>query len=99
MTIATKTITVLDPSARARVSDKEISSRPTELNGKVIGFLDNSKANVDVLMDRIEEALRRRYSFKGVLRRRKANAGGAAPKAILEELSQSCNLVINGVGD
>ena len=99
MTIATKTITVLDPSAKARVSDQEIAARPSDLSGKVVGFLDNSKPNVDILMNRIEEVLQSRCNLKEVVRRRKSGAGSKAPKAILDELSQSCDLIIVGVGD
>lgn len=92
-------ITVLDPTAETRAAPHELAPRPPELDGKVIGLLDNAKQNADVLLSRVAEALSKRYGIGGVVRQQKPRTAADAPPPMLEELAQRCQLVINAVGD
>jgi len=94
-----KVITVLDPTAKTRAARHELAPRLPELDGRVIGLLDNAKQNADVLLSRVAEALSKRYRISGVVRHRKPKTAGDAPLPMLEDLAQRCNLVINAVGD
>ncbi len=51
---------VLSPEGKAPSSAAKIASVPqfTELRGKVVGFLDNSKPNADKLAERFGELLK-----------------------------------------
>jgi hypothetical protein len=93
------TILVLDPTAKANVSEKEMAPRVDTLEGKVVGFLDNSKPNSNLFQERIEEVLSDRFNFKEVVRRRKPDAASGASQSLIDELAEKCDLVINGVGD
>lgn len=51
------TIRVLCPSARSVVTGKLLAARPSDLAGKKIGLLFNTKANADVFLNRVGELL------------------------------------------
>ena len=92
---------VLSPEGKARTSAQRVSGLPRfpDLSGKIIGFLDNSKPNNDMLQLRFEELLKGKYNIAGVVRRRKLTAQQSAPKAYLDELAAQTDLVISGLGD
>ena len=97
--MAAKTIAVLDPTAKPRIKEVSMVPRPSDLNGKVLGFLWNNKPNGDLLLLRIKELLSRRFCFSGTNWRQKPAATVAAEAVTLEELANTSDLVINAVGD
>jgi hypothetical protein len=92
---------ILNPEGKARVSSERIAALPRfpDLNGKTVGFLDNSKPNNDLLQSRFEQLLRQNCDVAGVVRRRKLTAQQGAPKAYLDELAAQADFVISGLGD
>ena len=92
---------ILNPEGKARISSERIPALPrfTHLNGKTVGFLDNSKPNNDLLQSRFEQLLRQNCDVAGVVRRRKLTAQQGAPKAYLDELAGQSDVVISGLGD
>ena len=94
-----RTILVLDPTAKANVPEREMAPRVDTLEGKVVGFLHNFKSNADLLLERIEEILSERFALKGVVRKKKPDAASGAAQPLIDELAETCDLVINGVGD
>ena len=92
---------VLSPEGRARPTAQRVSALPRfpDLNGKIIGLLDNSKPNNDMLQARFEELLKQQYNIAGVVKRRKLTAQQGAPKEYLDELAAQTDFVISGLGD
>lgn len=90
-------IEILDPAGVRRRPDDAMAPFPADLNGRVIGFLDNGKPNADLLLDKVAEIMGQRYRFAEVVRQQKRTVGGARPE-IIDRLAQ-CDLVINGLGD
>ncbi len=90
-------IEILDPAGVRRHPDEAMPLFPAELNGRIIGFLDNGKPNTDLLLDRIAEVMGGRFAFGSIVREQKRTNAGARPE-ILDRLA-SCDLVINGLGD
>jgi hypothetical protein len=92
---------ILSPEGKARISSERIPALPrfADLNGKTVGFLDNSKPNNDLLQSRFEQLLRQNCDVGGVVRRRKLTAQQGAPKAYLDELAAQSDVVISGLGD
>jgi len=97
-----KIIEVLNPTARPLSVETEIAPRIDDLNGKVIGLLDNGKPNFDIFLDRIEKLLCRRFKIAEIVRASKGGqvgAGAALPLDQMERLLTKCDAVVNGMGD
>ncbi len=92
---------VLSPEGKARASSVRVPAVPrfSDLNGKIIGLLDNSKPNADMLEARFEELLKQSYNIAGVIRRRKLTAQQGAPKEYMEDLAAKADFIISGLGD
>jgi len=92
---------VLSPEGKARTSGTRLAALPrfTELNGKVVGLLDNSKPNADKLEERLAQLLRERLDVAKVVTRRKISAQQAAPKEYLDELAAQTDFILSGLGD
>ena len=92
---------VLSPEGKAQTSAAKVAGLPqfTDLRGKVLGLLDNSKPNADKLAERFAELLKEKYGVAGVITRRKLTAQQGAPKQYLDELAAQADIVLSGLGD
>ncbi|HSE94756.1 MAG TPA: hypothetical protein VLD61_02625 [Methylomirabilota bacterium] len=92
------TIRVLSPAAESKVSQSATVPLPAGLAGRTIGFLDNSKANFDLLTRNMEALLREHHGLAGVVRVKKANASTPAPPEVMARLG-GVDLVVTGSAD
>ena len=92
-------ITVLNPTAPPRQLRTEMAVRPTDLRGKAVGFLWNSKPNGDVLFQRLEQLLREKYEIPTALYRRKPTASIPAEPRVIQELAATVEVAVVGLGD
>jgi hypothetical protein len=92
---------VLSPEGKARTSGIRVAALPRfkELNGKVVGLLDNSKPNADKLEERLAQLLRERLDVAKVVTQRKISAQQGAPKEYLDELAAQADFILSGLGD
>ena len=92
---------VLSPEGKAQTSAAKVAGVPqfTDLRGKVVGVLDNSKPNADKLAERFAELLQENYGVASVITRRKLTAQQSAPQQVLDELASQTDFVISGLGD
>ena len=92
---------VLSPEGKAQTSAAKVAGLPqfTDLRGKVVGWLDNSKPNADKLAERFAELLIEKYGVAKLITRRKLTAQQGAPKQYLDELAAQADFVISGLGD
>ena len=92
---------VLSPEGKAQTSAAKVAGLPqfTDLRGKVLGLLDNSKPNADKLAERFAELLKEKYGIASVITRRKLTAQQGAPKQYLDELAAQADFVLSGLGD
>ena len=91
------TLNVYKPVAEPKAEEKILAARPVSLDGKVIGFLNNSKDQVNVFLDEVFNLLQEQnIDFKPV-HYRKLYASYAAP--FIDEVVDQCDVVINGIGD
>ena len=101
--MATKMIEVLDPTARTMTVELEIAPRVDDLNGKVIGLLNNGKPNFAIFLSRVEELLSQRFKFAEIVHVDKALAGsgvaGPLPADEMEKFAARCEVVVNGMCD
>ena len=101
MAVETKqrTITVMDPRASALEAHTTMAPRLPSLDGKVLGLLDNSKANADNLLRLMADLLKERFELKDVKFARKPDASRPVPVETVEELAKHSDFAIVAVGD
>jgi len=92
-------IRVLSPVAAASSGGVNVPRIPGSLAGLTVGFIDNRKANFDLLADEIGAILSAEPGVKTVIRRRKANAATPAAPEILAGLAKDCDVVFAGSAD
>ncbi len=92
------TIRVLSPVAESKVSQQSPLPLPADLDGRTIGFLDNTKTNFDLLVRQMEALLRERYAIAGAIHQKKPNASTPAPPEALAALA-GVDLVVTGSAD
>ena len=61
----------VDPSAGGKKETTLLAPRPSDLAGKVVGLLDNTKEQADIILQMIGDALCERYGVERVMVRRK----------------------------
>jgi hypothetical protein len=92
---------ILSPEGKAQTSATLVPALPqfSDLRGKVVGLLDNSKPNADKLGERFATLLKERYGVANVITRRKISAQQGAPKEYLDELASQADFILSGLGD
>ena len=88
----------VDPTAGSASEAISLAPRPADLSGKVLGILDNTKEQADVILQTLGEALREKYGVKEVIMRRKEHYSKPAPDAMIEEMAEQCDVVICALG-
>jgi hypothetical protein len=92
------TIRVLSPVVDSKISQTAALPLPGTLAGKRLGFLDNTKANFELLLRRLEAILRTEAGIADAVYERKANSSTPAPPEVLARL-RSVDLVVTGSAD
>lgn len=90
---------VLEPVAEPRPVPVPLAPRVDTLIGQRIGFVDNSKPNVSLLFDMIEQRLKEQFALGGILRLKKPSASMPLDKAMLDRVLQECDVAIVAMGD
>jgi hypothetical protein len=90
---------VYDPTAPTLNAPRPLRRSLDELEGKVVGFIDNAKPNFHYLVDDLAELLREKYGVASIVKRGKRGPAMPAGAAMIDELARECDLVITGSGD
>ena len=90
---------VLEPISRTGLASRIVWRPLDSLQGKVVGFIDNSKPNFSFLADDLAELMQSRHGVAQVLRHRKRAASVPAAEDVLDAFARDCDLVIAGSGD
>ena len=90
---------ILDPTSPPLPVDARLATRPDDLNGKVLGLLNNSKANAEALLEEVGTLLAERYNFAEIVRTAKPNASTPCPENIVQEMVEKCDVLITANGD
>jgi hypothetical protein len=72
--------------------------RPMDLAGKVVGLLDNTKEQADVILETIGQALREKYGVAEVVMRRKQYYSKPAAADIIDDMAKKVQVAIAAVG-
>ena len=92
-------IRVLSPVGVVARQSVAVPPLPSDLAGRTVGFLDNTKSNFDRLVTDLGELLRDRYGVAAIVHRKKANASTPASSELIDELAKQCDVVFAGSAD
>ncbi len=92
-------VTLVEPTAPAQARAGAAISRFDDLQGKVVGFIDNAKPNFGDLVAEIGTLLTERHGVVRVVTHRKRSASLPVAQEALERIAAECDLVIAGSGD
>jgi len=88
----------IDPTAGGNRAKIAMAPRPMDLAGKVVGLLDNTKEQADVILETIADALRERYGVAKVVIRRKEAFSRPATEALLNEMAKEVQVAAAALG-
>ena len=88
----------IDPTYQPAITRIPMAARPSALEGKVIGMLDNTKEQADVIFKTIGDALVEHYGAKGIIVRRKAHYTKPATPELLAAMAKEVDVAITGLG-
>lgn len=89
---------IVDPTDERAVIRRALAPRSGAVSG-AIGLLDISKPRGDVLLDRLEAALRERLPGVTLRRYRKPTFTKPAPDDLRRRIAEECNFVIEALAD
>ena len=76
-----------------------LAARPSDIRGKRLGLLDNSKANSDLILRAISDILNDEFEFAEILYVKKHSSSLPPRPEIMAELHRHADLIITGIGD
>jgi hypothetical protein len=88
----------IDPTAGGGKAKIALAPRPMDLAGRVVGLLDNTKEQADVILEAIGEALRERHGVARVVIRRKEHYSKPATAVLIDEIAREVEVAIAAVG-
>lgn len=97
--MATRMITVLDPTGRPTAAQVALAPRVHGLANRRIGFLWNTKPNGEVILKRVGERLSQQSKLASTDWQQKATSGLPAAPEIYASLVKSSDLVFLALGD
>ena len=89
---------ILNPRLEGEQGFQHAPRVPT-LDGKILGVLYNGRAGGDVVLRELLTLLESKYNLAKVVFRTKPHAWVSAPEEMFQELAQSSEVAITGVGD
>ena len=93
-----KELPFIDPTAgggKARITP---APRPMDLAGKVVGLLDNTKEQGDVILETVAKALKEKYGVAKVITVRKEHYSKPATEDIINEMAKEVQVAVAAVG-
>ena len=91
---------LVDPTGHSlNTAGLHISPRPSDLRGKRLGLLDNTKANAEVILRKIADILDAKYEFSEIYYTKKHSSNLPPKPEVLSNLHLYADIVIAGVGD
>ena len=76
-----------------------LNPRPTELAGKTLGLLENTKANSNKVLNEIAAILKKKHGLKDVVYLSKHSASLPTKPEVIQQALDRVDVLITGVGD
>jgi hypothetical protein len=88
----------IDPTAGGGTAPIAMAPRPLDLAGIVVGLLDNTKEQGDVILQTVAAVLRERHGVARVIIRRKEHYSKPATAALIDEMAREVQVAVAAVG-
>ena len=88
----------IDPTAGGGKAKIALAPRPMDLAGKVVGLLDNTKEQGELILETLGQALREKHGVARVVLRKKEHYSKPATGALIDEMAQEVQVAIAAVG-
>jgi hypothetical protein len=88
----------IDPTAGGGKSKIALAPRSMDLAGKVVGLLDNTKEQGELILQTLGDALREQYGVARVVFLRKEHYSKPANDALINEMANEVQVAIAAVG-
>jgi len=88
----------IDPTAGGSQLKITMAPRPKDLAGKVVGLLDNTKEQADIILETVAETLRQQYGVAKVVIRRKEHYSKPATGAMIDEMAKEVQVAAAALG-
>jgi hypothetical protein len=88
----------IDPTAGGGKARIALAPRPMDLAGKIVGLLDNTKEQGDLILQTVADALRERYGVAKVVIVRKEHYSKPATAEIINEMAKEVQVAVAAVG-
>lgn len=88
----------VDPSTGGTKTRIRLAQRPIDLVGKVVGLIDNTKEQADVILETVAKELREHYGVKDVIIERKEAFSKPASPALIDAMAKKVQVAAAAVG-
>lgn len=88
----------IDPTLEIGKVKLAMAPRARDLAGKVVGLLDNTKEQADLILETIGQALRERYGVARVIIRRKEMFSKPATDELVNEMAKEVQVAVAALG-
>ena len=88
----------VDPTAGGSAAVIQMAARPVDLSGKVVGLLDNTKEQADIILQTVGDALCERFGVEKLVIRRKEHYSKPATLEFINEMADQVDVAIAGLG-
>ncbi len=88
----------IDPTAGGSRAKIALAPRSGDLAGKVVGLLDNTKEQADVILETVAQVLRERYGVAKVIIRRKEYYSRPASEDLINEMAKEVQVAAAALG-
>ncbi len=88
----------IDPSRGGGRTKLQRAPRPMDLAGKVVGMIDNTKEQADIILETLGEELRRRHGVADVIIQRKQYFSRPATPELIDDMAKKVQVAIAAVG-
>jgi len=88
----------IDPTVKKQRARIALAPRPMDLTDKVVGLLDNTKEQGDLILEAVADALKREYGVARVVIRRKEYFSRPAANELLDEIAREVDVVVSALG-
>ena len=88
----------VDPTAGGGKETIRPAPRSTSLSGKVVGLIDNTKEQADIVLHTIGEALCERYGVEDVIACRKEHYSKPATQEMIDDMVKQVDVAVAGLG-